>query len=218
MRLCFLASGNGGNFKFIHLISQLGIIEDITLFLIADRECGSLTYAQKKGIYNKIMAYDKKNNIELLDELEWIKPDLIVTNWHKILGRGVVRAYSGKLINLHYSLLPAFGGLIGVEPIRRAYDSNCQYMGVTCHYVDEGIDTGNIISQAIIKTNSNFDSVVDAVFRKGCVILLNSIMIVRDEYRQEGKRARYEYWDFSPNLYFDITVFDDEFWDVLANL
>lgn len=198
MKICFLASGGGGNFKFIDLARKLGIVKNIELFLIADRECGSLEYAINSDIYNKKINYKRDNNIELLKELEKIKPDIIVTNWHKIIDAEVVQKYTGKLINLHYFLLPAFNGLIGIEPIEKAYQKNCQYVGTTCHNVDEDVDSGKIISQALVKTDIPMNEAIEKIFQKGCLILLNSIIHLTNE--EIIKKYKNNKFDFSPRL------------------
>jgi len=214
MKICFLASGGGGNFKFLHFAKELKIIKNIELFLIADRACGSLEYAKKNEIYSKKIEYKRADNIQLLEELEKIKPDVIVTNWHKIIDAEVVQKYSGKLINLHYSLLPAFDGLIGLEPIKQAFEKNCQYVGTTCHYVDEGVDSGKIISQALLKTDILIDEATQRIFEKGCLILLNSIVKLSSE--DIINKCKNDKFYFSPNLVFDDTVFDERFWKSLS--
>ncbi len=214
MKICFLASGGGGNFKFLNLAKELGMISNVQLFLIADRDCGSLEYAKEKNIYNKKINYKRDNNIEFLKELKIIEPDIIVTNWHKIIDEEVVNKYKGKLINLHYSLLPAFDGLIGVEPIKQAYEKNCQYVGATCHYVDEGVDSGKIISQAIVKTDVSINIAIQKIFEKGCLILLNSILqLSNKELIRKKENNKFEY---SPNLLFDDNQFDEFFWNKLS--
>ncbi len=216
MKICFLASGGGGNFKFFKMAIKENLIKNIELFLIADRECGSLDFAQDNGIYNKKINYKRSDNKELLQELEKINPDIIVTNWHKIIDEEVVKKYYGKLINLHYSLLPAFDGLIGIEPIKQAYEKNCQYVGTTCHYVDEGVDSGKIISQALVKTDIAIDEAIQEIFQKGCLILLNSIVKLSDEEIIEiSQNNKFEY---SPNLVFDNKIFNDGFWKRLSEL
>ena len=214
MKICFLASGGGGNFKFFNLAKKLELVKNIELFLIADRECGSLEYAENNDIYNKKINYKKYENIELLEELDKIKPDIIVTNWHKIIDTEVVNKYQGKLINLHYSLLPAFDGLIGVKPIQQAYEKNCSYVGTTCHYVDEGVDSGKIISQAIVKTDIPIELAIQKIFEQGCLILLNSILLIGNkEIITKKENNKFEY---SPDLLFDDSQFDEFFWNKLS--
>ncbi len=214
MKICFLASGGGGNFKFFNLAKDLGIISNVEFFLVADRDCGSLEYANEKNIYNKKIIYKRDNNIEFLQELEKINPDIIITNWHKIIDSEVVNKYQGKLINLHYSLLPAFDGLIGIEPIKQAYEKNCSYVGTTCHYVDEGVDSGKIISQAIVKTDIPIELAIQKIFEQGCLILLNSILLIGNkEIITKKENNKFEY---SPDLLFDDSQFDEFFWNKLS--
>lgn len=216
MKICFLASGGGGNFKFLYLAKELNLIKNFELFLVADRECNSLEFAKKNNIYSKKIEYKRTYNKELLDELEIISPDIIVTNWHKIIDAEVVQKYNGKLINLHYSLLPAFDGLIGIEPIKQAYEKNCQYVGATCHFVDEGVDSGKIISQALLKTVISIEEAIQIIFQKGCLILLNSILQLIDKNIIE--KSENEKFDYSPSLLFDDSMFDNKFWTRLSEL
>lgn len=216
MKICFLASGGGGNFKFFKLAIEEKLIKNIEIFLIADRECSSLEFAKNNNIYCKKINYKRSDNKEFLHELEKINPDIIVTNWHKIIDEEVVKKYYSKLINLHYSLLPAFDGLIGIEPIKQAYEKNCQYVGTTCHYVDEGIDSGKIISQGLLKTDVSIEVAIQKIFEKGCLILLNSIIHLSNE--KIINKFQNDKFDFSPNLAFDDAIFDNEFWERLFQL
>jgi phosphoribosylglycinamide formyltransferase-1 len=75
---------------------------------------------------------------------------------------------------------------------------------------------GKIISQAILKTNIPIEDAIKEVFQKGCLILLNSIMIVTKELiikKEENSR-----FDYSPELMFDDKVFDKAFWDKISLL
>ncbi|WP_171035118.1 phosphoribosylglycinamide formyltransferase [Limnobacter alexandrii] len=177
-KILFLASGGGGNFRFVHQGILGGYFNPAELYLIADRGCGAIEYAKNVGIPNFLIEYSRKSPEELRSHLLDIKPDLIITNWHKIIDADTVRANEGKFINLHYSLLPAFGGLIGLEPIKKAYEQGCKFIGPTCHFVDEGVDTGRIITQAIFTTDRPFEESVTLMFRSGCVTLLNGMNIV----------------------------------------
>lgn len=217
MKVCFLASGGGGNFKFLYLAQEMKILRDIELFVIADRKCNSVDFAYKNNIYSKIITYEINNNIELMSEMEKINPDIIVTNWHKIIDKDVVEKYLCNLINLHYSLLPAFGGLIGVKPIEKAFKRGCQYVGATCHYVDQGVDTGKIISQSIVKTDIAIEVAIQQVFQKGCLILLNSILIILNNKNLIHLKNNNKL-DFSPSLQFDDGLFDFYFWKKLSEL
>ena len=217
MKICFLASGGGGNLKFLHLSKEYGILKNIELLVIADRECSSIEFAKSKGIYSSVITYKRDNNQALKSELKRIDPDIIITNWHKIIDNEVVDKYAGKLINLHYSLLPAFAGLIGVEPIEKAYIQGCKYIGATCHYVDNGVDTGKIISQTVVKTEQKIENAIQEVFQNGCIILLSSIIRVTKN-NSLISIIKNNNFDFSPSLQFDHEVFDNNFWKQLKQL
>lgn len=211
-KIVFLASGNGGNMKFIHQAQKKKLISfDVKLYIVSDRGCGSLAYAKENDIENYQINYDRKNPSELQSVLKGIIPDIIVSNWHKIIDEDTVTQYKGKIINLHYSLLPAFAGLIGVKPIEMAYNQGCQYVGATCHEVDKGVDTGKILSQMIVKTNVPIYEAIESVFRGGCLILLNTMMDSNEGVLKEDT-------SFSPNLNFDKRMFNDMFWKELGNL
>lgn len=217
MKICFLASGNGGNLKFLYLAQKLGLLKNIELSVIADRECGSIEFAKNNNISCKVVKYKRDNNKALLQELNNISPDFIITNWHKIIDDEIVDLYLGKMINLHYSLLPAFGGLIGIEPIEKAYQNSCKYVGATCHFVDNGVDTGEIISQTIIKTDIIVEDAIQKVFENACLILLNSILLLNTK-ENLIKITNNDMFNFSPSLKFDDKLFDIQFWKDLSQL
>jgi phosphoribosylglycinamide formyltransferase-1 len=211
----FLASGGGGNFKFFHFALNNNLIAGIKLCVIADRECGSLEFAKKHNIENHLISYKRSNPEALNQILDGIKPDIIVTNWHKIIDEGTVAKHLGKFVNLHYSLLPAFGGLIGVEPIKRAYEQGCKFIGPTCHLVDEGVDTGKILSQAIFTTERPFEDAVNLMFRKGCLVLLSGIQQILGQNISTACAAGSD-GSYSPQLSFDESLFNEQFWKEIA--
>jgi phosphoribosylglycinamide formyltransferase-1 len=219
--IVFLASGNGGNLKFFYWAQKKNIISGIRLSVVADRECGSIDFARRNGLEHYIINYKRSDAKELTDILERINPDIIVTNWHKIIDEGTVRAFKGKFVNLHYSLLPAFGGLIGIEPISRAYAQGCKFIGPTCHLVDEGVDTGMILSQAIFKTDIQIDDAIGEMFRKGCLVLLIGVQQLLGEKivahpAFDADTHDSLSWGYAPSPDFDVSNFSEIFWQELA--
>ena len=211
----FLVSGGGGNLKFFYFAIKNNLIAGVELSVIADRECGALAFAKKHGIEHHLITYTRSSPEALNQILESINPDTIVTNWYKVIDEDTVARYLGKLVNLHYSLLPAFGGLIGVEPIKRAYEQGCKFIGPTCHLVDEGIDTGKILSQAVFTTERPFEEAVNLIFRKGCLVLLSGM---QQTLRQNISSAHASSSDgsYSPQLGFEESIFNEQFWKELA--
>jgi phosphoribosylglycinamide formyltransferase-1 len=211
-------SGNGGNLKFFWLAAKRRLIAPVRLSVIADRDCGALTFAREKKLEYREITYKRENPTAFNAALQTFSPDLIVTNWHKIIDGDIVRRYTGKLINLHYSLLPAFGGLIGTEPIQRAYAQGCKYIGPTCHLVDEHVDAGPILGQSLFTTNIDYEDAVALMFRRGCLLLLNSILGLTEQPKGTSLHVASDDLAFSPALKFDEKVFDRSFWHELADL
>src|SRR4029077_11089404 len=84
----------------------------------------------------------------LLATLESHRPGLVcLAGFMRLLTPAFVRAWAGRLMNIHPSLLPAFPGL---HPQRQALEYGAKVAGATVHFVDEGVDTGPIILQASV--------------------------------------------------------------------
>ena len=62
MRVCFLASGNGGNFKFLFLANKINILKNLNFAIIADRKSGSIKFAEKNNNYSKVIKYNISYN------------------------------------------------------------------------------------------------------------------------------------------------------------
>ena len=72
----------------------------------------------------------------------------MLAGYMRIIGKTLLDAYEGKIVNIHPALLPAFPGRDGITD---ALNYGVKVMGVTVHYVDAGIDTGKIIDQLSFK-------------------------------------------------------------------
>ena len=122
-------SGNGSNLEaIIKGIKEGKINGDIALV-----------------ISNRKDAYEKRILRALKEKgILW----LILAGYLILVGPTLLNAYKGKIINIHPALLPNYKRL---DSIRRAYESGEKIIGVTVHYVDEGMDTGPIIKQGFIK-------------------------------------------------------------------
>jgi len=90
------------------------------------------------------------NHNEILNKLKQIKPDLIVlAGYLKIIPKEIIEEFKGKIINLHPSILPNFKGL-NADKISFEAKKSC---GITIHYADVELDSGDIILQYHIKPN-----------------------------------------------------------------
>jgi phosphoribosylglycinamide formyltransferase-1 len=146
-------------------------------------------------------------------------PDVIVTAFDRILDPEAVAAFPGKLLNLHYSLLPAFGGTTGSTPIRLALEKGCRILGTTVHLVVAEVDAGPILAQSALPARAEeaFDRTVERVFRSGAVNLAGALRRFGDgsaRTADEGwsHRADLESF-FSPAVGFPDGAFADAFWN-----
>ncbi|MCF4006749.1 phosphoribosylglycinamide formyltransferase [Corynebacterium uropygiale] len=119
--------------------------------VVADTACPALERARGVGIPTDIVALDGDRhawNIRLAEAVALGEPDLVVSaGFMKILGKGFLHRYQGRIINTHPALLPSFPGAHGV---RDALRYGVKVTGSTVHLVDEGVDTGPIIAQEAV--------------------------------------------------------------------
>jgi phosphoribosylglycinamide formyltransferase-1 len=225
LRICFLVSGNGGSLKVVHQAAQrLGLPWEICSVL-ADRECGALAYAQAHGIRSERLRYTRQNPQALQAILQAEQPDLVVTNIHKIIDADTLAILPGQFINLHYSILPAFKGFIGLETLAQAAQLNVGIVGATCHSVDEEVDNGRVLAQCGLPADWSRDSqefIGDLIFRGAGLALLQGIITkAGPQVPPPGLQsiAQVIYKDkpliFSPALQFEAARLDEDFWQQL---
>lgn len=176
--ITFLCSGGGGNLRLLQALIERRALSDCRLSgVIADRECPALEWARVQRMPTRLVPYTRAQPAELREALAQLSPELIVTTIHKILDDEIVTRYEGRLVNLHYSLLPAFGGSIGMEPVRLARANGCRLVGATAHRVTADLDAGPILAQACVAVDPDTPeaSLHDSVFRCGAVALAAAI-------------------------------------------
>jgi phosphoribosylglycinamide formyltransferase-1 len=151
-KIVVFASGSGSNFEAV--VRQLdGAACEVALLVCDVSGAGCLERAERLGIDAVVVdraKFGSRVDYEsaILEQLDPIEPDLIVlAGYMRIIGPTLLKQYQGKIINIHPSLLPAFPGLDGIGDAL-AYGE--KVIGVTVHYVDSGVDTGQIIDQAAI--------------------------------------------------------------------
>ena len=220
----FLVSGNGGTLKFLDQGVHSGIIKNIEIkAVISDRECDALNYAEKRGIFNQKVDYIKNKNQKLVSILETLNPDFIVTTFYKILDENIVAKFRNKLINLHYSLLPAFKGLIGMSTVEEALKLKSKFIGGTCHFVDEFVDNGEIIAQFVMPVSYpvKIEFLQEIVFRSTCFLLINSLYSLSPQTETISKINSNIFLNqiiyFQPEISFPIFTFNEHFWSELKN-
>lgn len=91
---------------------------------------------------DKLAGFEKIQSILRDEEVELV----VLARFMQILPSDICQQWTGKVINIHHSFLPAF---IGANPYRQAYDRGVKLIGATCHYVSSELDAGPIIEQEV---------------------------------------------------------------------
>jgi phosphoribosylglycinamide formyltransferase 1 len=149
-----LLSGRGSNFEALADSVAAGRIPDAEIsIVISNREdARGLLRAAERGIPARVIpskgvereAYDRL----VVTALKEACVDLVcLAGFMRLLSPYFVASFRGRILNIHPSLLPAFPGL---EAQRQALDYGVKFSGCTVHFVDENLDAGPIVVQAIV--------------------------------------------------------------------
>jgi phosphoribosylglycinamide formyltransferase-1 len=168
LKIAVFASGRGSNFQSIIDNIKSGDIPAEIKLLISDRQdAGALKRAEHEEIEHLFIDpdhFETKADYEeeLIGLLENAGVELVVlAGYMRILSPLFVKHFQNQIINIHPSLLPAFKGLDAQE---QAVDYGVKYSGCTVHFVDQGMDTGPIIKQAVVEVEED-DSADDLAAR-----------------------------------------------------
>ncbi len=149
-RLVILISGRGSNMEAI-LDARLPV--EIAAVISNEPAARGLSTAQEHAIPTAVVphrAFAARDDFDaaLAMEINRHQPDLIVlAGFMRVLTEEFVTRYTGRMINIHPSLLPAFPGL---HTHRRALEAGVRVHGCTVHFVTPGVDSGPIIAQAAV--------------------------------------------------------------------
>lgn len=148
--------------------------------VIADKDCPALARAEAAGVDKQVVALaDDRDawNVDLADAVAAAAPDLVVSaGFMKILGADFLDRYAGRTINTHPALLPSFPG---AHAVRDALAYGVKVTGSSVHFVDAGVDTGEIIAQEAVtvhagETEESLHERIKQVERRLIVTVLRS--------------------------------------------
>lgn len=134
-----------------------------TVVISNKSEARGLRIAQKLGVKTEVVEsqgikgpswdYDKKI-VSALERYEVTPTNGLVclAGFMRILSPEFVRLFKGRIMNIHPAILPSFPGL---HSQRQAVEYGIKYSGCTVHFADEGVDTGPIILQAVVKVRND---------------------------------------------------------------
>ncbi|WP_127147366.1 phosphoribosylglycinamide formyltransferase [Veillonella sp. VA139] len=153
-RLALFGSGRGSNGEAIYKAIKGGHIEGEIVLIMSDRpnvdivDKGRAWQIPVYVIEPTMYAQKEDWSQAMLDVLVTYTVDgVLLAGYMRILPPTFVQAYRENILNIHPSLLPAFTGL---EAQKQALVKGVKYTGCTIHFVDEGMDTGPIIAQAVV--------------------------------------------------------------------
>jgi len=169
-RIAVLASGRGSNLDALHrYLAALGPRAAGAIGLVvSDREgAGALALANALGVDGRVAGPDGAQLGGLLSDYDI---ELVVlAGYIHLVPDDVVRAYRGRMLNVHPALLPAFGGrgMYGARVHRAVLDAGARVSGVTAHFVDAEYDRGAIIAQwpVPVKPGDTADALAARVLR-----------------------------------------------------
>ena len=149
-RVGVLISGEGTNLQAI--LDSVHGRDGIEVVCVASSrpDARGLERASRAGVETgvfEIAAHADRaaRDMALADWLEEREVDLVVlAGFMELLGPEFIRRFRNRIVNVHPALLPAFPG---VDPIEQALEHGVKVMGVTVHFVDEGVDSGPIVLQ-----------------------------------------------------------------------
>lgn len=192
VKIAVFASGSGTNFENIIKAINNQTIHNISCeLLVVDKENAyAIQRAEKLGIewvYVNPKAYENKEAYEtyIMSLLQAKGIDLIVlAGYMRYIGKVLLTNYPNRIINIHPAYLPSFPGAHGILD---AYEAKVEYSGVSVHYVDEGVDTGEIIMQEKVKLEPSYtlEEFEQAIHAKEYDLYPRALQYVCDKIKEE---------------------------------
>lgn len=170
LKLAIFGSGSGTNCQAIIDAIDAGTLDAEIRCILSDVEDAPILERARKhsipAIYfdcapfkTKLDGEAEQNVLRMLEEHD--VNFIALAGFMRIVKDGLLKAYAGRIINIHPSLLPSFPGLDGGK---QAFDYGVKFTGCTVHFVDAGVDTGAIINQKVIAIDN--DDTLDTMMKK----------------------------------------------------
>lgn len=214
MNIAIFVSGRGSNLEAILKAKKQGLLSSNFIVVSNNPQAKALEIAKhynidyfafepkpKKIFEEKVLLLLKEKSIDYI----------VLAGFMAILSKDFVKAYEKKIINIHPSLLPAFPG---IDVHQRAVEKGVKFSGCTVHFVNEEIDSGCIIAQAI--TSVSYDDTDESLSQK-ILNLEHKILPQVISWLEQGRifikdnkayvKDAKEGFKFNPNL----EIFDEVF-------
>ncbi len=195
-RIGVLLSGRGSNFEALAESVSAGRIPGAEMAMVLSNREGAegIERARRRGIEAKVIAskglereaYDRM----VVEELRKAKVEMVcLAGYMRLVSAYFVEAYPWRILNVHPSLLPAFPGL---EAQKQALEHGVKYTGCTVHFVDERLDAGPIVRQAVVEVRDEDteETLAARILKEEHRIYSEAVReVLEGRYRMEGRRV-----------------------------
>src|SRR5208282_2573007 len=195
-RIGVLLSGRGSNFEALAESCAAGRIPNAEIALVVSNREGAagIERARARGVAARVIpskglereVYDRQVAAALAEA----RVDLVcLAGYMRLLSPYFVAKFAGRILNIHPSLLPAFPGL---EAQRQALEHGVKWSGCTVHFVDESLDAGPIVMQAVVavRDDDTAESLSARILAEEHRIYTEAVaMVLAGGYRIEGRRV-----------------------------
>jgi phosphoribosylglycinamide formyltransferase-1 len=195
-RIGVLLSGRGSNFEALADGVSDGRIRNAEIGLVLSNREGApgIERARARGLATRVLpskglereAYDR----QVVAALREARVELVcLAGYMRLLSPYFVAAFPQRILNIHPSLLPSFPGL---ESQKQALDYGVKFAGCTVHFVDENLDAGPIVLQAVVPVEgSDTEGALSArILKEEHRIYCQAVEIVlQGKYKIEGRRV-----------------------------
>lgn len=150
VKILILASGNGSNAENIINYFRDKFYEIEWFIITNNNKAGVIEKSKKLNIPFLILNKDQFNSSSALIEIEKFNPSLIILAGFLLkISENIIEKFPDKIINIHPSLLPAYGGkgMYGMNVHNKIIENSENESGITIHYVNKNYDEGRIIFQ-----------------------------------------------------------------------
>lgn len=190
-----LISGRGSNMLALADAINDGRLANAEIAVVISNtaEAGGLAKAQERGIATAVLDHRGKKREEhdraMAEELRKHNVDLIcLAGYMRLLSPWFIREFLNRILNIHPSLLPAFPGL---NAQKQAFEYGVKFTGCTVHFVDEELDHGAIIKQAVVPVLPSDDdhTLAERILAEEHKIYAEAVNIVlRGAFRIDGRK------------------------------
>lgn len=199
IKMAVLISGGGRSLlNMIERIDAGTLPASIELVISSRADAGGLAIADKAGIATRVVTAKGKSteqfSQEITAELDRVKPELVSLAGFMCFYQ-IPDRYSGKVMNIHPALLPAFGGkgMYGHHVHEAVLAAGCKVTGCTVHFADNHYDQGPIIVQrtAPVREDDDADTLAARVFEQEKIAYPEAIeLFAQGRLKIEGRRVR----------------------------